>query len=777
MPESINYSQKDKFNPLLKIVYLRSKIFKMKHFSLLLLSILTFSNLFSQPINQPDFVKDLTIPVVSSGSLLKNPWGGGLNIPEFFPIDLNNDGIKDLLIYDKAVSKALTFINNGTANTIDYVYQPKYEKSFNIIYNWVILKDYDGDGKIDLFTTDALNVGIAVYKNVSTSSGDLRFELAIDLINYVAFGNNNNIFANQYEYPSILDLDDDGDLDILSFSSSGDQVIYYKNNSMETYNSRDSLNKFVVGSYCWGRFKENSNTCLADLSACPSLVGNPDSAELINYVASQQARTLHSGSTVLAFNANGDSAVDMLIGDIGCNSMYLLLNGGESDQALMTNVIYNWPPAHPINIPVFPAAFSLDVNNDNVNDLVIAPNVPNSSENYRGVWLYLNTGSESAPEFTFTTDQFLSDQMLDFGEGSNPALFDYDNNKVKDIIVGNYGYSAGGGNYTGGIAVLHNIGTNTNPSYELVNRNYADVNSFNVTGIAPSTADLDADGDIDMILGESQGTFIYLQNQAGPLNIPNLTLSAANFQGIDVSTFSVPNLFDFDLDGKLDLLAGFNGSNGGKSYVKFYKNVGSNSSPQFVLQKDTLGNILINQQYIPKGYTSVAIADMNGDFTRELLMADNSGLIRVYAINENNLSGTFQYLYTINPEMGRRINMAVDDINNDGQQDLIIGSYAGGLCILRQDNTSGIASQSLELPVLVYPNPANDLISIQLKSENVNLSTQVKITDLLGREIFNSLYSNADVLQIPISEISNGVYLVTIKNGNKQSTKKIVIRR
>ena len=45
------------------------------------------------------------IPVIKNGRTLQNPWVGGLNNPVFSPIDLNQDGLMDLFVYDKAGSQ------------------------------------------------------------------------------------------------------------------------------------------------------------------------------------------------------------------------------------------------------------------------------------------------------------------------------------------------------------------------------------------------------------------------------------------------------------------------------------------------------------------------------------------------------------------------------------------------------------------------------------------------------------------------------------------------
>ena len=94
-----------------------------------------------------------SIPVSLDGiTQLKNPWAGGLNSPQFSPIDMNGDGVKDLFVFERGYNgKVLTFINNGTPNEVDYYYAPEYESVFPEIHNWALLLGYNCDGREDIF--------------------------------------------------------------------------------------------------------------------------------------------------------------------------------------------------------------------------------------------------------------------------------------------------------------------------------------------------------------------------------------------------------------------------------------------------------------------------------------------------------------------------------------------------------------------------------------------------------------------------------------------------
>lgn len=94
--------------------------------------------------------------VIKNNDTLKNPWLGGLNNPQFNFIDLNDDGLKDIHLFDQSESfnsgKNLTFLNTGKKNEFPYIYNPEYETPFptNNIY-FCTAKDFNCDDIPDLF--------------------------------------------------------------------------------------------------------------------------------------------------------------------------------------------------------------------------------------------------------------------------------------------------------------------------------------------------------------------------------------------------------------------------------------------------------------------------------------------------------------------------------------------------------------------------------------------------------------------------------------------------
>ena len=72
---------------------------------------------------------------------------------------------------------------------------------------------------------------------------------------------------------------------------------------------------------------------------------------------------------------------------------------------------------------------------------------------------------------------------------------------------------------------------------------------------APAFVDLDGDGDTDAVVGSIEGTLRSFRNN-GDGHFTELTGAANPFNGVDVGNFSAPGFVDFDGDGDLDTVVG-----------------------------------------------------------------------------------------------------------------------------------------------------------------------------------------------------------------------------
>ena len=116
--------------------------------------------------------------LITSSVQAQNTWAGGLNACQFGRMDLDGDGKKDLLVFDRHGDRLLCFINHGGEGEIRYDYTSEYDASFPKLNGWAVFADYDGDGKEDIFTYSKGWVGIKVFRNRSVS-GPPQFDLVV----------------------------------------------------------------------------------------------------------------------------------------------------------------------------------------------------------------------------------------------------------------------------------------------------------------------------------------------------------------------------------------------------------------------------------------------------------------------------------------------------------------------------------------------------------------------------------------------------------------------
>jgi len=85
----------------------------------------------------------------------------------------------------------------------------------------------------------------------------------------------------------------------------------------------------------------------------------------------------------------------------------------------------------------------------------------------------------------------------------------------------------------------------------------------------------------------------------------------------------------------------------------------------------------------------------------------------------------------------------------------------------------GVAKCNEDVEVLVYPNPASEILFI--KSTKTNTSYETSLTSSDGKLIFNGLLAD-ELISLNISEIAQGIYFLTIieKETNKKTVKKII---
>lgn len=751
--------------------------------SLLLLTFLFLSHI---SFGQFVFNRFDNVRVQEDNKELLYPWAGGLNNPQFNEADLNNDGILDLVVFNRSNitqgDKILTFINDGTPGEVSYEYDPTYEEGFKDVgpdslklSRWILLRDMDCDGILDILS-GALPGYINFYRGFY-----LQDMLTFKHNGYLKFNSNSgpvNIFASGLDVPAVVDMNFDGDLDIMTFGQFGTTMNYFENLSVETYGQCELNLLFEQIDDCWAHIVESGTKREVNIdTSCGFLKGG--------------GNPRHSGTTLLGFDQGGDQDMDFVMGNISFPNLILVENGGDKDSAFVASQDTLYPSYDTsFDCNIFGVSFLADVNNDGLKDLLAAPNEPKRSQNLTCSWYYKNVGDSNNYIFEFVTDTFLIADMLDFGEGASPVFVDVNQDGKKDIISGNYGYFKSTVSMVSSLAYIQNVGTDSSFAFRLVERNFASIAQYRFNSAHPTFGDLDDDGDLDMLIGEEAGFLHYFENTAGAGNPLSFGAPVTRYASIDVGSYSTPFLFDADADGDLDLIVGERDGN-----INYFQNNGTASNPSFNSTEDNsfLGEVNVRLPGFFQGFSTPVISRLDTSDQLFLLSGSQQGLVKVYVFNRDSLlSGSFSLVYEtfsgINE--GENSSLSITDLNDDEFFEMVTGNYRGGLSFYSQTDSiqtpdTLINSTHFDFDrddekslIHLFPNPANNSVYLSWDlALNSDKRALIQFYDSQGNVVYEEQQQNLSAKgqqQISLTGLPSGIYLVRFQTETQSSVVKLI---
>ena len=87
----------------------------------------------------------------------------------------------------------------------------------------------------------------------------------------------------------------------------------------------------------------------------------------------------------------------------------------------------------------------------------------------------------------------------------------------------------------------------------------------------------------------------------------------------------------------------------------------------------------------------------------------------------------------------------------------------------------GIEETKNNLNSLVYPNPANDKLYIDVNTQSNEL-IEINIENMLGEIVSNTIANQNEKILINLSDFKNGIYFITVKQNTNSTTQKIIIQ-
>lgn len=505
------------------------------------------SPLFSQNFQ---FERQVTpFPVLQlDGSPYDQSLLGGMNTPLPDFVDIDADGDEDLFIKDRA--NRLVFMRNvGSSSAPQYQWETDDYQGLPI-GAWFKFTDIDNDNDVDLFAENPFGI-ISLFRNEGTPSSP-NFVLAIDSLRD---DTGSIILVDGFSVPEWADIDCDGDMDLFLGRQSG-YVSFYENVGTDG-------NNLPI-------FQLITNT-FEDIYIISGALKTGDNLN----------NERHGANSLSWVDIDNDNDLDLFWGDLFAPSIIFFENLGtctnvDIDTSL---IVENYPPGSPLSSGGFNVPRFADIDGDNDYDMFVGIQggaISFIADQEANLYFYENQGTPTTPNYNLTTKTLIS--SVDIGRSAAPALADLDGDGDLDLFLSNKEDIDAPDLLNCRVFYFENQGTPSSPQFRLMSENYLNYDKRLDLNYSSVFYDLDNSGTIDLLIGKWQGDLTYYRND-GSTTVPNLNRIDENFGGIDVGNDHAPTLADLDGDGDADMISGeFSGN------LNFFRNTGSASNPVFTLE-------------------------------------------------------------------------------------------------------------------------------------------------------------------------------------------------
>lgn len=570
-----------------------------------------------------------------AGRRMAQPFLGGFDVPRPQLVDIDDDGDLDLFVQERS-NGVMLFENVGGVfvwRTDRYLDLPVGE--------WYRFADIDGDGLVDLLSEAPVSY-IRAWKNVG-AKGAPRFEVAADSLRD---GNGAPIAADRQNILNVVDLDCNGRLDLFLGRVAGTVDRYEAVPGTE----QRGMPRFALHTE---RF-ENIEIVGQVPGGTPGL---------------EQGSMRHGANTLAFGDIDGDGDMDLFWGDYFEAGLLLIENQASG---CTVPSMRGTPIPFPRNAPVLTSGYNAptlgDLSGNGQVDVVMGVIGGSYTPRTTSIENLLLVSQTAPGEFSLTTRRLLP--MVDVGSEATPSFADLDGDGDLDLLVGNK--IAPDSDSTGTISYFENVGSAEAPQF--VER--APLPMRGEFHYAPIAADLDGDGLLDLLLGTWRDHVQWWRN-TGTRAEPRYTLADRALITLTRGSNTTPTVADLDGDGDLDLIVGE-----ASGALNLYRNVGTRTAPRFELVSDTFLDHDVGRRSAP------LLVDFRGDGRPDLLLGSEDGDVQRWRNVSTATSITFERDEDLGLDTGPFSTLAAGDVDGDGDMDLLVGTASGGLLFFR--NTGGV---------------------------------------------------------------------------------------
>jgi len=680
-----------------------------------------------------------------------------------FSIDIDGDGDNDVISASYLDNKIAWYENTdglGTFGT-EQIISSSVTKATS-----VYAIDIDGDNDIDILSSSSTDNRIYWHENTDSQGN---------------FGTKQMVNSSWLFFPesvSAADIDGDGDNDVVSASSTYDRVVWYENNGLGSFGSGHIVSSNTIGAndvtvYTCDIDNDGDIDILSTSLNDNKIAWSENIDGLGTFSAEQIINNEFEGVSVCASDINGDGNIDVIYGALNYNNTLIMWNDNTNGLGDFTNKRYVNGLSRRVH-----SVIASDIDGDGDKDILSGS--WNSCiawyENADGLGAFDNQKKISLNQqgsvYSINSSDLDGDGDIDVVAGSSNAIYWYKNIDG----LGNFGTETLITTDVDNLKYVYTSDLDGDGDLDVLSASYSDdkiawyentdgLGAFGAQQIISTTAywthsvyavDLDGDGDKDVLSASKPwitfqtSKIVWYENTDGLGNF-----SAEKSIASSSSNFSTLFPSDVDGDGDFDVVI----------------SIANLDEIFWVENLDGLGNfgakkvITTEADYIHSIYAS----DMDGDGDIDVVSASRNDNKIAWYENTDGL-GTFGAQQVVSDTLMGAYTVFLEDFNGDGKIDIVAGSFTDSTVVLYENNIdSSLGIDDFNSTnFIVYPNPTHNKLIIDSSIE----VDKVEVFSYLG-----ILVNTNNSKTIDLSNYANGVYFVKITSSDGKSEVKKVVKK